>query len=62
MSLVTHNGVKLFYDQAGEGEPPMVLVHGWCCDHTYFAPQAEHFRRHHRVIAVDLRGHGRLRG
>lgn len=36
----------------------MVFVHGWCCDHTYFAPQAEHFAADHRVISVDLRGHG----
>ena len=27
-------------------------------DHTYFASQFEHFRRHHRTVAVDLRGHG----
>ena len=40
--------------------PPVLLVHGWCCDHTYLAPQFEHFaRRGHRVVAVDLRGHGR---
>jgi pimeloyl-ACP methyl ester carboxylesterase len=35
-------------------------VHGWCCDHTYFAPQVKHFaERDHRVVAVDLRGHGK---
>ena len=37
-----------------------MLVHGWCCDHTYFAPQFEHFvKKGRRVVAVDLRGHGR---
>jgi pimeloyl-ACP methyl ester carboxylesterase len=36
----------------------MLLVHGWSCDHTYFAPQFERFSRSHRVVAVDLRGHG----
>ena len=36
-----------------------MLVHGWCCDHTYFASQIEHFAgRGHRVVAVDLRRHG----
>ncbi len=35
-------------------------MHGWCCDHTYLAPQFEHFAAlGHRVVAVDLRGHGR---
>jgi pimeloyl-ACP methyl ester carboxylesterase len=36
----------------------MVLVHGWCGDHTALAPQLAHFARTHRVIAPDLRGHG----
>jgi pimeloyl-ACP methyl ester carboxylesterase len=33
-------------------------VHGWTCDRSFFAPQAEHFARRHRVVSVDLRGHG----
>jgi pimeloyl-ACP methyl ester carboxylesterase len=36
----------------------MVLVHGWCSDHTAFAPQVAHFAQTHRVVAPDLRGHG----
>ncbi len=59
MGWLRRNGVALFYEEAGGGDPPLVLVHGWCCDHTYFAPQFEHFRRRHRVVVVDLRGHGR---
>jgi pimeloyl-ACP methyl ester carboxylesterase len=60
MSSLERDGVTLFYEEAGEGEAPVLLVHGWCCDHAYFAPQFEHFaRRGHRVVAVDLRGHGR---
>jgi pimeloyl-ACP methyl ester carboxylesterase len=51
--------VTLYYEEAGEGEPPVLLVHGWCCDHGYFAPQFEYFAgRGHSVVAVDLRGHG----
>jgi pimeloyl-ACP methyl ester carboxylesterase len=52
------NGVALCFDQAGRGDPPLLLVHGWCCDHTYFAPQFGHYQRDRRVVAVDLRGHG----
>jgi pimeloyl-ACP methyl ester carboxylesterase len=60
MRSLEHDGVALFYEEAGEGEAPVLLVHGWCCDHAYFAPQFEHFaRRGHRVVAVDRRGHGR---
>ena len=60
MRQLDRDGVALCYEEAGEGEPPVLLVHGWCCDHTYFAPQFEHFaERGHRVVAVDLRGHGK---
>jgi pimeloyl-ACP methyl ester carboxylesterase len=51
-------GVRLAYDTAGAGDPPMIFVHGWCCDRSYFAPQAGHFSAAHAVVAVDLRGHG----
>ena len=31
-------------------EPTDTFVHGWCCDHTYFAPQFERYaERGHRV-------------
>ena len=60
MQSLRRDGVTLFCEQAPGDEPPILLVHGWCCDHTYFVPQFEHFAsRGHRVVAVDLRGHGR---
>src|SRR5581483_5036529 len=58
MDKLVRDGIGLAYEISGSGEPPLVFVHGWCCDHTYFAPQVERFRRDHRVLAVDLRGHG----
>jgi pimeloyl-ACP methyl ester carboxylesterase len=58
MLTLDRDGVRLAYAEAGSGEPPFVFVHGWCCDHTYFAPQVERFSASHRVVAVDLRGHG----
>ena len=58
MQKLNRDGVSLAYDESGRGEPAIVLIHGWTCDRTYFAPQAEHFSRADRVIAVDLRGHG----
>jgi pimeloyl-ACP methyl ester carboxylesterase len=56
--MLERDGVKLFYEEAGAGDPPMVFVHGWTCNHSYFAPQFDHFKARHRVVAVDLRGHG----
>lgn len=52
------DGVRLAFSDTGSGAPPVVLIHGWTCDHTYFAPQREHLAKHHRVVSVDLRGHG----
>ena len=58
MQKVSRGGVALAYEEQGQGNPPMLFVHGWSCDHRYFAPQIERFSRDHRTIAVDLRGHG----
>jgi len=55
MEKLIRDGVALAYETRGQGDPPILLVHGWTCDHTYFAPQAEHFSRSHRVVSVDLR-------
>lgn len=61
MSLLRReDGTTLFYEEVEGDKMPVLLVHGIACDHTYFAPQFEHFaRRGHRVVAVDLRGHGK---
>ncbi|MBI3799951.1 MAG: alpha/beta hydrolase [Deltaproteobacteria bacterium] len=58
MQYLARDGVKLGFEEAGSGDPAILLVHGWTCDHTYMAPQFTHLCRTHRVIAVDLRGHG----
>ena len=58
MQQLIRDGVKLCFEEAGAGTPLLLFVHGWTCDHTFFAPQFEYFQRAHRVIAVDLRGHG----
>ena len=50
--------MELAFAETGRGEPPILFVHGWTCDRTYFAPQFDHLGRGHRVVAVDLRGHG----
>ena len=52
------DGPRLYYEQAGSGDPPLVFVHGWCCDHTFFQPQVDYFAASHRVTALDLRGCG----
>jgi pimeloyl-ACP methyl ester carboxylesterase len=55
---ISEAGIRLVYDTAGAGDPPMMFIHGWCCDRSYFAPQFAHFAGGHSVAAMDLRGHG----
>lgn len=59
MSVTSRDGVALAYDLAEGRGRPIVLVHGWCCDRSYFAPQFEHLgAAGHTILALDLRGHG----
>jgi pimeloyl-ACP methyl ester carboxylesterase len=58
LKKLNRDGVALVYEEVGAGDPPLLLVHCWCGDHTFFARQVDHFARAHRVVAVDLRGHG----
>ena len=51
--------VNLFYTDEGAGDPPMLFVHGYSCDSHDWMWQLPHFASRHRVIAMDLRGHGR---
>lgn len=58
MPYARRKDLSLFYEQAGTGDPPLLFVHGWCCDHTFFEPQFDHFKSSHAVTALDLRGCG----
>jgi pimeloyl-ACP methyl ester carboxylesterase len=52
------DGTALAYQDAGCGEPAIVLVHGVACNRLFMLPQAQFLQADHRVVAVDLRGHG----
>ena len=62
MAFAEVGDVRLFYtddDRADAGGPPILFVHGFSCDSHDWSWQIPHFVAGHRVIAVDLRGHGR---
>lgn len=49
---------KLFYTDVGTGKN-LMLLHGWTCDSNDWIGQLPVFERKYRVVAPDLRGHGR---
>jgi pimeloyl-ACP methyl ester carboxylesterase len=50
-------GGHISYEVRGGGRP-LVFVHGWSCDRTYWRGQMDEFAKRHRVVAIDLGGHG----
>jgi pimeloyl-ACP methyl ester carboxylesterase len=54
----THDGVKLYYEIHGKGEP-LLLVHGNGGSTADFKAQIPHFKQRYRVIAMDSRDQGR---
>ncbi|MCJ0873866.1 alpha/beta hydrolase [Streptomyces sp. AP-93] len=59
MPQVRANGVDLYYELVGEGDP-LVWVHGSWNDHTSWKPAIEaDMRASFTVVAYDRRGHGR---
>ena len=55
-----YNGYSISYDEYGEGERPLVLIHGLLMNRRMFDRVApEIAARGNRVICIDLLGHGR---
>jgi pimeloyl-ACP methyl ester carboxylesterase len=52
------DGTQISFEIHGEGAPTLVFVHGWSCDARYWRAQVPHFSKTHRVVALDLAGHG----
>lgn len=51
--------VELFFTDSGGPGVPVVLVHAIGCDHRMWANLGERLSKSYRVIAIDVRGHGR---
>lgn len=52
------DGTPISYEIHGDREPTLVFVHGWSCDARYWRAQLQHFSEKHRVVILDLAGHG----
>ena len=60
MPTLRTNDAELFYEEAGSGEP-VLLLHGLGSSTLDWAPQIEALKGSYRVIAMDARGSGRSR-
>jgi pimeloyl-ACP methyl ester carboxylesterase len=52
-------GLSIVYDDSGTtARPPVVLLHGWATRRTSMRPIFNAMRTSHRILNVDLAGHG----
>lgn len=58
MPHIDRDGVKIFYDDVGNG-PLVVLTHGYGATSGMWKAQAEALSDRYRVVSWDMRGHGR---
>ncbi|WP_425916124.1 alpha/beta fold hydrolase [Pseudomonas sp. GWSMS-1] len=58
MSYFDNDGCQLHYEEYGRGAP-VLLVHGLGSSTRDWEYQIPELARHYRVIALDVRGHGR---
>jgi 3-oxoadipate enol-lactonase len=58
MPRLRANNVHLNYVEAGQGEPPLVLLHGVGGSHEMWQPVLPALSASRRVLAGDHRGHG----
>lgn len=56
--LANINGAKIYYEEYGKGEP-LILLHGFARTASDWQPFIPELSKSYRVIAWDMRGHGR---
>jgi len=52
------NGVRISYDDRGEGGPALLFLPGWCTSRKVFADLPRQAAARRRVLTLDWRGHG----
>ena len=52
----------MHYKTAGQGNPPILFVHGFACDLSDWQAQCDRLQEDTTVLACDLRGHGSTPG
>lgn len=52
------DGFRVYYKSSGRGSEALVFVHCWTCNMSFWRDQVPAFESKHRVILIDLPGHG----
>jgi len=56
--FATLDGARIHYVNYGKGDNAIVLIHGWTMSMDNWRDQIPDLAKRHRVIAIDLPGHG----
>ncbi|WP_167815131.1 alpha/beta fold hydrolase [Sporolactobacillus shoreae] len=56
--LSTYENTQIYYEEKGNGNPPILLIHGVTNSHLTFDQEFEWMSKEHLVVRYDLRGHG----
>lgn len=52
------SGLRISYDDLGQGKSALLLMPGWCGSRQVFNQLAEECSRYRRTLVLDWRGHG----
>lgn len=56
-NYIETNGVKIYYEIYGQGEP-LLMLHGFTLSHKSWEPWIEDLSKSYKLVIPDLRGHG----
>ena len=59
LAAATVDGLNIHWTSSGKGPNTVILVHGWTCDESTWRDQVPALSKTHRVVTLDLPGHGR---
>ena len=51
-------GVTLHYEQYGQGDRHVLMLHGWGCEIKHFAPIADSLQSDYHITVIDFPAHG----
>ena len=61
-TVLSADDVVIHFREGGQGDTALVFVHGWLGNASWWEPVMQRFAPTHRVVALDLAGHGRSGG